>query len=110
MKENRGMLHAVFSVMSDGHWRTLAEIKRLLDHDYSEAGISARLRDFRKKEYALQFGVEKVERRLRAGSARLHEYRVLREPETLFTMHRDPVEEKRAMQTRRETYIADYPD
>lgn len=46
----------VFDLMRDGQWRTLAEIKNALGaHGFSDissiAGISARLRDFRKKKY-----------------------------------------------------------
>src|SRR4051812_39177242 len=36
----------VFNLMKDGRWRTLAEIREVVGG--SEAGISARLRDFRK--------------------------------------------------------------
>ena len=41
--------------MKWGHWYTLAQIKSLIYQEFhvhdSEAGISARLRDFRKPEY-----------------------------------------------------------
>jgi len=47
----------VYALMKDGEWRTLAEIADLVDA--SEAGVSARLRDFRK----LRFGGYLVERR-----------------------------------------------
>ena len=39
----------VFRLMSDGHWRTYAEIKAVTGG--SEGGIAARLRDFRKPKF-----------------------------------------------------------
>ena len=42
-------MQAVFTLMSDGKARTLAEIALAVDG--SEAGVSARLRDFRKSKY-----------------------------------------------------------
>lgn len=60
---------AVFGLMSDGRWRTLAEISAATG--YPEASVSARLRDFRKSK----FGGNDVEReRLEAG---LHRYRLV---------------------------------
>lgn len=44
-----GQLGAVFDLMKDGRWRTLSEIAERVHG--SEAGISARLRDLRKREY-----------------------------------------------------------
>jgi len=63
-------LHAVLSLMRDGHWRTLWQIREALWATYSvrasEAGVSARLRDLRKLEY----GSHTVERRqLKKGTA-----------------------------------------
>lgn len=77
MKSNKGMLHAVFSVMADSKWRALFEIHALLDGQSSEAAISARLREFRREPYCFKFNVERVDRRLREGSTRLYEYRVV---------------------------------
>lgn len=45
----RGQLWRVFQLMSDGRWRTLAEIAE--DAGGSEASVSARLRDLRKEQY-----------------------------------------------------------
>lgn len=51
----KGQLERVFNVMNDGHWRTLAiihaEILKKTGKSDSEAAISARLRDFRKRKY-----------------------------------------------------------
>jgi hypothetical protein len=60
----------VFKLMRDGQWRTLKEISRVTGD--SEAGISARLRDFRKAK----FGSYQVERRY--VTAGVWQYRVLR--------------------------------
>ena len=62
-------LEAVRSLMSDGEWRTLAQIANACA--IPEASASARLRDLRK----LKFGALKVERR-RANSNGLWIYRV----------------------------------
>jgi hypothetical protein len=60
---------AVFDLMADGRWRTLAEISEATG--CPEASVSARLRDFRKDK----FGGNEVEReRLGAG---LHRYRLV---------------------------------
>lgn len=40
---------AVFDLMKDGEWRTLREIEEATG--YPQASISARLRDFRKRQY-----------------------------------------------------------
>lgn len=45
----KGQLARVFDLMSDGKWRTLAEIKS--EAGGSEASVSARLRDLRKPKY-----------------------------------------------------------
>ena len=59
----------VFELMKDGAWRTLAEISALVSG--SEAGISARLRDYRKVGHT-------VERRRRGNpSSGLFEYRLI---------------------------------
>jgi len=69
-------LAKVFTLMRDGSWRTLGEIADSVGG--SEAGVSARLRDFRKE----RFGSHSVERRRRGEpSDGLFEYRLLiREP------------------------------
>lgn len=62
----------VAALMLDGRWRTLAEIAAKTGG--SEAGVSARLRDFRKEK----FGGHTVARRRRGDAARgLHEYRLI---------------------------------
>lgn len=66
------LLGAVASLMLDGKWRTLAEIRSTINRG-SEASISARLRDLRKPK----FGGYAVQRRRRGAATRgLHEYRV----------------------------------
>jgi hypothetical protein len=45
----KGQLWRVFQLMSDGKWRSLAEISE--DAGGSEASVSARLRDLRKEQY-----------------------------------------------------------
>lgn len=61
----------VFALMKDGQWRTLAEIREVVGG--SEAGISARLRDYRKCPYS-----RTVEKRLRDNPERgLWEYRLV---------------------------------
>lgn len=64
-----GQLLRVWQLMRDGKWRTLAEIASAVDG--SEAGVSARLRDFRKPK----FGALHVDRRRVDGG--LYEYRLL---------------------------------
>jgi hypothetical protein len=60
-------------LMRDGKWRTLREITEAIGGG-SEAGVSARLRDFRKRS----FGGHVVNRRRRgAGSAGVFEYQVI---------------------------------
>ena len=61
-------LERVRSLMSDGRWRTLAEVAASCE--CSEAGASARLRDLRKEK----FGGHRVDRRRR--SAGVWEYMV----------------------------------
>ena len=62
----------VFDLMRDGQWRTLAEITRAIGCG-SEAGVSARLRDFRKPK----FGGFVVDRRRRGdGEHGLFEYQL----------------------------------
>lgn len=67
-----GQLLAVYYIMRDGEWHTLAWIRDKVGKG-SEASISARLRDLRKK----RFGGHEIERR-RKGSfdAGLFEYRM----------------------------------
>lgn len=65
---------AVLALMLDGVWRTLADIRECLHNSgiaASEAGISARLRDLRKKPYELN-----VERRRVIGANGLFQYRI----------------------------------
>ncbi len=61
---------AVFTVMLDHQWHTLAELAELTNA--SEASVSARLRDLRKA----QFGSHTIERRRVPGGNGLHEYRL----------------------------------
>lgn len=69
-----GQLRAVYDVVHDGAWRTLAEIAAAMTTPASEASISARLRDLRKEK----FGGFTVERRARGDRHRgLFEYRVI---------------------------------
>lgn len=69
-------LEAVRNIMADGKWRTLSELRAAvslyLGKNVSEAGISARLRDLRKR----QFGALCVERERVEGANGLHRYRV----------------------------------
>lgn len=44
-----GQLREVFTLMCDGQWRTIEQIALVVNG--TEAGISARLRDLRKKRY-----------------------------------------------------------
>ena len=67
-KRLRGQLWRVFQLMSDGKFRTLAEIAEHAEG--SEAACSARLRDLRKEKY----GSREIERRRVAGG--LWEYRM----------------------------------
>ena len=63
---------AVFELMRDGNWRTLREITEAIGGG-SEAGVSARLRDFRKDK----FGGHVVNRRRRGEAANgVFEYQV----------------------------------
>src|SRR5688572_28461757 len=64
-----GQLERVKTLMSDGRWRTIDTIARLVHG--SAQGISARLRDLRKAPH----GAYVVERRRVSGG--LFEYRVL---------------------------------
>ncbi len=68
----------VLSVMSDGEWHTLGNIRESIAQRWpksdSEAAISARLRDLRKTEY----GGHNVERRRISRS--LYEYRIVFKP------------------------------
>ena len=66
-----GQLAHVLALMSDGKWRTLREIADAPNKAYSDAGVSARLRDLRKP----RFGGYTVERR-RVSDSGLFEYRV----------------------------------
>lgn len=59
-KRLKGQLWRVFQLMSDGRWRTLAEISE--EAGGSEASVSARLRDLRKEQYgAKEIQRERVE-------------------------------------------------
>ena len=70
---------AVFSVLADGKWRTLTEISRALDGNYSESGISARVRQLRHDGFT-------IDKRKRAGSKNLWEYRIAHRQLTLPTL------------------------
>lgn len=65
----KGQLWRVFQLMSDGKYRTLAEIAE--DAQGTEASVSARLRDLRKEQY----GGREIQRQRVAGG--LWEYRML---------------------------------
>ncbi len=65
---------AVYRLMLDGQWRTLAEIAEAVD--CSEAGASARLRDLRKPKVASVYPNGGVERRRITDG--VHEYRMRR--------------------------------
>ncbi len=69
----KGQALRVFDVMADGKWRTLSQIAAVTkwwhEKTDSEAGISARLRCFRKAGHT-------VERRRVPGGNGLHEYRL----------------------------------
>jgi hypothetical protein len=64
-----GQLRRVASLMSDGQFRTLAEIASVAGG--TEASVSARLRDLRKERY----GAREVERQRVAGG--LYRYRLV---------------------------------
>ena len=64
----KSLLGRVWTVMSDGKWHTLAELGWRAEG--SEAGVSARLRDLRKR----RFGGYRVDRRRIVEG--LHEYRL----------------------------------
>jgi hypothetical protein len=64
-------MRRVFDVVKDGEWVTLRELSEMTGSP--EASVSARLRDFRKK----QFGGFLVERNRVAGG--LYEYRLVQE-------------------------------
>ena len=64
-------LARVHALLSDGKWRTLAEIRAVAGG--SEAGVSARLRDLRKPK----FGGRQIDRRRRGNpDSGLWEYRM----------------------------------
>jgi hypothetical protein len=65
----KGQLWRVFQLMSDGKWRTLAEIAE--DAGGSEASVSARLRDLRKDKY----GAREIDRERVTGG--LFRYRLV---------------------------------
>jgi len=82
-----GQNKRVFHCMKDGVWRTLSEIEKVLGVGHSQAGISARLRDFRKEK----FGGHTVERRRRGNAAKgLHEYRLIINERIDDTLRRVP--------------------
>jgi hypothetical protein len=78
--DNDGEREQVWDVMKDGDWYTFAQVQRLVkirfDRFYSEASISARIRDFRKGAY----GGYKVERALASPefAPRFYKYRIVR--------------------------------
>lgn len=77
----RRQLTRVFALMSDARWRTLAEIAEIVGDP--PASVSARLRDLRKPK----FGGYEVERRRRANPYKgIHEYRLLREAQTILKL------------------------
>src|SRR5215813_5548728 len=67
-----GQLARVLNLMRDGRWRSLREIAEAVHG--SEAGVSARLRDLRKKD----FGQHTVNRRARGKRDKGHfEYQLI---------------------------------
>ena len=70
---------AVFSVLADGRFRTLHDISVALDGNYSESGISARIRQLRKE------GVD-IRKRIRAGTRQTWEYKIANQQLTLPTL------------------------
>ncbi len=74
----RGEMSRVYEMMRFGDWRTLSEIREGIRERFqkfdSEAGISARLRDFRKRKW----GSHTVNRRRRGDPKRgIFEYQLL---------------------------------
>lgn len=69
-------LDRVYRLMLDGNWRTLAAIAS--ECGVSEAGASARLRDFRKPKFQYDYPNGGVESRRVTGG--LWEYRLLPAP------------------------------
>lgn len=70
-KRLTGQQKRVMDLMADGRWRTLAEIREVCGG--SEAGISARLRDCRKKPN----GEHTVNSRRVAPGSGLYEYQLI---------------------------------
>ena len=68
-KRLTGQLLRVYTLMSDGHWRTLAQIAK--EAQGSEASVSARLRDLRKE----RFGRYRIDKRRVVGG--LWEYKMI---------------------------------
>ena len=71
--DNKLQRMEVLRIMCDGAWRTLPQLSSALGNRYMITSLSARLRDFRKKQY----GNYRVEKRLMGYSDRFYEYRVL---------------------------------
>lgn len=71
--DNSKQLGEIWDLMEDRKWRTLFELRELLDNRYIETSISARLRDLRKNKY----GGHTVLRRLRKRTRRTYEYKVI---------------------------------
>lgn len=70
-KRLTGQLQRVFEAMRGGQWMTLGEIQAIAGG--SEAGVSARIRDFRK----VAFGGHTVDRRRRGEASRgIWEYKL----------------------------------
>ena len=77
-----GALMAVYDVLQDGKWWTLDQIRESIRFHhgkvYSEAGVSARLRDLRKAK----FGGHTIEhRRIEPAVRGLWEYRLMQSDE-----------------------------
>ena len=68
-KRLTGQLLRVYALMSDGRWRTLAQIAK--EAQGSEASVSARLRDLRKE----RFGKYRIDKRRVTGG--LWEYKMI---------------------------------
>jgi hypothetical protein len=69
------LMGRVSSLMSDGQWRTLAQIVTACGG--TEASVSARLRDLRKDKFRKRYPNEDVVRRRVENGNGLHEYKVV---------------------------------
>jgi hypothetical protein len=74
-------LAAVLEIMLDGEWWTLGDIHKIITEKMgrkaSEAGISARIRDFRKEKVHDELGVRLDVERERVADTGLYQYRLV---------------------------------